>query len=289
MISVRHGGYSDSGTLRFPVFRGIREDVKPEDCRIVESIEGAPRVSMTSASAVVTPDGLTKAEVAAHYQQIAARVLPLVKHRLLVPLAIDPEGRHGLAPLWPLPSWRPSWVRVSSVSRGSSEVRGMLAEDAESLLFAIEAGAVSFAMTNAREDDPATSDFAAFEILGSDAGATRTVADSVAELVTHLGLVPYRHEARPGEIEIVVPVGAARWEATRALANLLEGLLGPDAAAKGVRIAPFDTPIMPLAIVPVADAAEASRAPHDWSPWFDMWSGEADLIRAVSAIERFVR
>lgn len=288
VVSVRHGGYSDSGTLRFAVYRGIREDVKPEDCRIAEAIEGAPRVSMTSAATVVT-GGRTKAEVAAHYEAIAPRVLPLVKNRLLLPLKVDAAGRHGLAPLWPLPSWRPSWIRVGSVSRGANEVRGMVVEEADALLFAIEAGAVSFAMTNAREDDPAVSDFAAFELRGAEAAATREVAASVVELVAHLGLVPYRHEARSGGIDIVVPVGESRWEATRAFANLLEGLLGPDAAKKGVRIVPFDAPILPLAIVPAAPEDADRGEAHDWEPWLDMFDKQADLIRAVSAIERFVR
>lgn len=287
VISVRHGGFSDAGTLRFPVYRGLRADVKPEDCRLAETIEGSRRVSMTSATSVVLSDGRTKAEVAAHYERIAPRILPLVKDRLLVPLGVDPSGRHGLAPLWPLPSWRPSWVRVSTVPRGKRDVRGMLAEDVESLLFAVEVGAVSFAMTSARESEPALADFAAFAVTGADDTSVRAVASSAEALVRQLGLVPRRHHARPGEAVIVVPVGAARWEATQAFASLLEGLLGPAATEKAVRITAFDAPLVPLAIVPPPSSVDP--ADHEWEPWFDMFETEVDLVGAVSAIERLVR
>lgn len=289
VISVRHGGFSDAGTLRFPVYRGLRADVKPEDCRLAETIGGSRRVSMTSAESVVLADGRTKADVAAHYERVAPRILPLLKDRLLVPLKVDAGGRYGLAPLWPLPSWRPSWVRVSTVPRGKSDVRGMLAEDLESLLFAIEIGAVSFAMTSAREAEPALADFAAFALTGDDDASVRAIASSLEELVGKLGLVSHRHRARPGETAIVVPVGAARWEATQAFASLLEGLLAPAAAEKSVRITAFDAPLVPLAIVPSPSPAAHADPDQDWELWFDMFEREVDLVGAVSAIERLVR
>jgi len=37
VVSVRHVGFSVDGLLRFPVFRGIRDDLRPEDC----TMEGA--------------------------------------------------------------------------------------------------------------------------------------------------------------------------------------------------------------------------------------------------------
>lgn len=37
VVSVRHVGFSVDGLLRFPVFRGVRDDLRPEDC----TLEGA--------------------------------------------------------------------------------------------------------------------------------------------------------------------------------------------------------------------------------------------------------
>lgn len=34
VISVKYGGVSESGSLRFPVFRGIRDDATPEECTL---------------------------------------------------------------------------------------------------------------------------------------------------------------------------------------------------------------------------------------------------------------
>ncbi|MBS2015499.1 MAG: non-homologous end-joining DNA ligase [Deltaproteobacteria bacterium] len=287
VVSIRHGGFSDGGTLRFPVFRGIREDVRPEDCRHGETGDLGRRVPMTSATAVVLADGRTKGDVAAHYERVAPRLLPLAKGRLLVPLSVDPARRFGLAPLWPLPPWRPSWVRVASIARGPQEVRGMLAEEPASLLFAVEAGAVSFAMTSAREDDPGVADFVAFEVTGEGGAKAGAVATSVESLVRDVGLSAFRHDVAEDHVALVVPVGRARWEAARAFATLIEALLGPEATSKGARLAAFDTPILPLALVPPRDAA--AKAEHDWEPWLRMFEAEPDLVGAVSAIERFVR
>lgn len=37
VVSVKYGGLSESGSLRFPVFRGIRDDAVPEECTIDDS------------------------------------------------------------------------------------------------------------------------------------------------------------------------------------------------------------------------------------------------------------
>jgi bifunctional non-homologous end joining protein LigD len=34
VVSVKFGGFSEGGSLRFPVFRGIRDDVLPEECMV---------------------------------------------------------------------------------------------------------------------------------------------------------------------------------------------------------------------------------------------------------------
>lgn len=34
VVSVKYGDFSEGGSLRFPVFRGIRDDVEPEECTI---------------------------------------------------------------------------------------------------------------------------------------------------------------------------------------------------------------------------------------------------------------
>ncbi len=45
VVSVRFAGFSDSGSLRFPVFRGIRDDVAPEECTAAPLEEQRPDVA----------------------------------------------------------------------------------------------------------------------------------------------------------------------------------------------------------------------------------------------------
>jgi bifunctional non-homologous end joining protein LigD len=40
VVSVKFGAFSQGGSLRFPVFRGIRDDVLPEECTVTASLEG---------------------------------------------------------------------------------------------------------------------------------------------------------------------------------------------------------------------------------------------------------
>ncbi len=39
VVSVKYGGFSEGGSLRFPVFRGIRDDVLPEECTMTVNKE----------------------------------------------------------------------------------------------------------------------------------------------------------------------------------------------------------------------------------------------------------
>ena len=39
VVSVKYGGFSEGGSLRFPVFRGIRDDVLPEECTMTVNDE----------------------------------------------------------------------------------------------------------------------------------------------------------------------------------------------------------------------------------------------------------
>jgi bifunctional non-homologous end joining protein LigD len=102
VASVEYAGLSDAGTLRFPVFRGIRDDVSPEDCvlgRSRERVELAlsqrpaalavaatelPRARDLAVRAVLTnqdkvfwpEEGYTKGDLCDYYARVAEVLVP---------------------------------------------------------------------------------------------------------------------------------------------------------------------------------------------------------------------
>jgi DNA ligase D-like protein (predicted ligase) len=63
VVSVRYASWTDEGVLRFPVFRGVREDVLPKDCR------GAP------------PSAAVHEDLADYWAAVSGAMLPYVVGR----------------------------------------------------------------------------------------------------------------------------------------------------------------------------------------------------------------
>jgi len=149
VVRVRHHGYTDDAHLRAPVFLGIRDDVRPEDCRSAPhdelnaerelaadtndepaltsstaegSLAAKPPAGdatrsrphwLTNLDKVFWPDeGYTKGDLIAYYEAVAPVMLPFLRGRPVV-LVRYPDGIRGKHFYqWRLPEGAPSFMRA---------------------------------------------------------------------------------------------------------------------------------------------------------------------------------
>lgn len=293
VVSVQYMSFSTDGSLKHPVFRGIRPDLAPEDCTIkVGDEEGRPverrRIHLTNPDRPVAADGTTKVALCKYYESIAPVILPLLEGRPCM-FVEGPAER----PIWPLPKHAPAWVRTIAVpGLGKREARGVMIDDVDTLIFGVESGATSLLAMPHHEDARDTADFVT--LRSSAKGAAAVVAQAAA---VHLpGCV---RAAGQGKVEALVGLGRAPIAVADAIGPLL-AKLASDASGEAVDVAP-------MAIAPCAtllDAAGAVKVSISGEPGpvaFDaapavtddvlaaVLATRVDLDAAVAAIERALR
>jgi bifunctional non-homologous end joining protein LigD len=284
VVSVRYMSFTPEGVLRFPVFRGVRADLRPEDCT---TRPGEPQRHLTAPTATVLPDGTTKDALCKYYERVAEALLPYVEGRTSILVRSD-------GPLWPLPRWTPSWVKTAPAHAGERDVRGVIVDGIETLLFAVEAGGVSLLATPFAEGAPGIADYLVFR-------ADRAAARAVREVTHAIGLEAFPKHAGKGAIDVLVPIGRAPLDVARALAALVARLAAEQAGSPVVAV---ESTLAPWAVL-VEEGRAKVAAPLAWGdldadppaladadpsrdPMRPMLDASADVARAAQALERYV-
>ncbi len=184
VVSVRFGGWTDEGRLRFPVFQGIRDDIEPEACTIAAPSElledasaeaepeptpldldlplvsngrddkkenaatSAPQVTITNPRKVYWPEeGITKGQLVEYYERIADVILPYLKDRPVI-LVRYPDGIEGKNFYqWNVPDKIPSWVQTLELPAENGQGRarhGFLINDVSTLKYVVNLGCIPF-------------------------------------------------------------------------------------------------------------------------------------------------
>jgi bifunctional non-homologous end joining protein LigD len=204
VVSVRFGGWTPDGRLRFPVFQGIRDDIKPEACRgappgEVSDDPSAPtepepapldaKPSLASASRtdkqepyseplrqvkisnprkVYWPeDGITKGQLIEYYEQTAEAILPYLMQRpvILVRYPDGIAGKHFYQ--WNVPQGMPSWVGTLALpeENGQGQARqGFLINDVETLKYIVNLGCIPIHILASRSPRLDTCDFITLDL-----------------------------------------------------------------------------------------------------------------------------
>lgn len=255
VASVEFAGLSDAGTLRFPVFRGLRHDVAPEACvlttageAVAAEVEAEPeagesglppaqeharRATLTNQDKVFWPaEGYTKGDVCAYYAAVAPWLLPLLRDRPLV-LVRYPDGIEGKAFFqWNVPRGTPSWLRTAEL-RGEDERPGkaakrtFLVDDVDGLLHLANLGCIPLHVLACRRDSRERCDFATldFDLGDRPFRDAVTLALSLRELLEDLGLVGFPKTSGQSGLHVLVPLGGVSFETARVLTELLGRLL----------------------------------------------------------------
>jgi bifunctional non-homologous end joining protein LigD len=198
VVNVRYMGFTDEGSLRHPVFRGLRHDVAPRDCttgpnesvdeliahtpdpatddaeapepaqpravaKAVAKKPGERKVKLTNPDKVFWPvEGYKKRDLWSYYEQIGPTLLPFLKERPVI-LVRYPDGIEGKSFYqWNAPQGTPSWVRTVRVKwddRDGKEAELFLIDDVDTLLHIANLGCIPLHILAARMGTLSTCDF----------------------------------------------------------------------------------------------------------------------------------
>jgi bifunctional non-homologous end joining protein LigD len=265
VVQVRFTEMTGDGRLRHPSYQGLREDkpageVRLEAPRPTASLASGQEkggtmaknarstgsrgtgaggagaatevagVRLTSPDKVMYPDqGVTKLDLARHYERVADLMLPLVSGRPLT-LVRCPSGRHGqcffqkhmdeTAP--------PAVRRVQVEERDGPEWYGTV-DSVEGLISLVQLGVLEFHASNARRDRLGRPDRFLVDLDPDDdlewsdvVGAAFDVHDLLAEL----GLRSFVKTTGGKGLHVVVPlVRRSGWEDVKAFSHAVVSLL----------------------------------------------------------------
>jgi bifunctional non-homologous end joining protein LigD len=189
VAEVRYTDWTRDRGIRHPTYLGLRDDIRPEDCRredpaaeddsggLPSSIDrarppaatspaplastspgqpGAPAswVRPTDLDTVLWPaDGFTKGDLVAYYDAIAPALLPYLRDRPII-VTRYPDGITGRAVLRTgAPERAPSWIRIARVPLATGhDAACLVVDDAEALRYVANLGAIPVYAWSARVD-----------------------------------------------------------------------------------------------------------------------------------------
>jgi bifunctional non-homologous end joining protein LigD len=178
--------------------------VSTEELRV-----GRRQVRITHADRLVFPkSGLTKLDLARHYERAAPFMLPYVKDR---PLALQafPKGIDGEAFfLKAVPKHFPDWVERVTVEKRGGTVTHALANNAATLVYLAGQNVVTLHTWLSRADAPRRPDRLTldFDPSGGTFADIRAAARAAGDRLRDAGLVPFAMVSGSRGIHVVCPL-----------------------------------------------------------------------------------
>jgi bifunctional non-homologous end joining protein LigD len=237
--------FTADGVVRHGVFKGLRADKKAEDV-VLETAEEETMatheerdvfagVKLSSPDKVLFADqGVTKADLAAHYERVAGRMLPLVSERLLS-LVRCPEGEGGQCFFQKHDSKGfPAQLKRLEIAESDGKRANYLhAPDLAALIAGVQMGTLEFHIWGSRIDSLEKPDRLVFD-LDPDEGLgfvdVRDAAFDLRDRLSKLGLETLPLVTGGKGVHVVAPLGRrAEWPRVTAFARGFAALLAADA------------------------------------------------------------
>jgi len=252
VVNVRYLGWSEDGALRFPVFRGLREDMAMEDCTeaprladdAAEALSDAPRdtksdsrvagrhrVPLTNQNKVFWPDeGFTKGDLCEYYEAIAPTLLPYLEDRPVM-LVRYPDGIRGKSFYqWRVPWRAPSWIRSLPIKseEDDKDVTCFLVEDLDTLLYIANLGCIPVHILGGRKGRLDLADFVTidFDLGDRPLRDAVTLARALRDLTEEIGLPSFPKTSGQTGLHVFIPVGeGVGWPTAKMLGEVLGRIL----------------------------------------------------------------
>ena len=190
---------------------------------------GRRAIEISHADRVLFPRaGLTKLDLARHYDRVGSAMVPHVRDR---PLALDayPEGvRGGGYLIKQIPAHFPDWIARATVRKRGGEVTHVLANDRATLSYLAGQNVVTLHVWPSRADRPDHPDRLIFDLDPSRErfAEVRAAARALGDLLRDLGLVPFAMTTGSRGLHVVVPLRRREpFDTVRAFAREVAGNL----------------------------------------------------------------
>lgn len=209
VCDVRYVELTREGTLRAPSYRGLREDVSPQECTGEERLEptktalrAAARAAQERTDGEIAPtrgarvpatltidghtirltnlekilfpeDGYTKADLIRYYTEVSPYLIPTIRDRPLT-LKLFPDGIAGMHFYQKdKPDFTPKWVQtwIDTTAEREGGIDYVLGNDLATLVWLANYTAIEIHPWLSRVDDPDHPDFAIID-LDPSKGAT---------------------------------------------------------------------------------------------------------------------
>jgi bifunctional non-homologous end joining protein LigD len=170
---------------------------------------GRRDVKITHEDKIMFPEaGLTKLDVAGHYERAAPRMLPYVRDR---PLALQafPDGIEGDGFfLKAVPRYFPDWIKRATVPKKGGTITHALAQDAPTLVYLAGQNVVTVHTWLSRADKPHQPDRLTLDFDPSGGGfdEVRAAARAAGDRLRDLGLAPYAMTTGSRGVHVVCPL-----------------------------------------------------------------------------------
>ena len=248
VVEVRYKEWTAGGHLRHPVFLRVRDDKTvaeclrpgepeeeeegyeeevPEESAPAEEPADRPAVTFTNLHKVFWPaEGYTKGDLVEYYRAVAPWMLPYLRDR---PLVLDryPDGITGKsfyqknAPATAAGRLRTVAIRGEGSGR---EIEYFLCDDADSLLYLVNLGAIPFHVWSSRVQTLDRPDWCILDLDPKTAPFAHVVeiARAIRELCGEIEIESFIKTSGGSGLHVLLPMGGLfSHEQTRQLAELL--------------------------------------------------------------------
>ncbi len=224
VAEVEFRGWTGGGSLRHPVFKGLREDKAAEDVRREDTgrdRKAAPRhsIALTHPDRLLWPDaGVTKQGLAEFYADIWDWIRPHVTGRLLS-LVRCPEGIAGSC-FFQKHAWRGLSDAVEQVHLPGDPEEQLAIADLDGLIALVQAGVLEIHPWGSRLDDVERPDMLTFDLdpgEGVDWDGVVAGALAVRDRLGEDGLETFVKTSGGKGLHVVVPITPeADWDTAKA-------------------------------------------------------------------------
>ena len=170
---------------------------------------GRRSVRLTHPDKVLFPRaGITKRDLAAHYERVAEVMLPYVRGR---PLAMQafPDGveSHGYF-MKSVPGYFPDWIHRATLKKRNGTITQVLADDAATLVYLAGQNVITPHIWLSKADKPRQPDrlILDFDPSGGTFADVRAAARDAGERLRDAGLAPYAMTTGSRGIHVVCPL-----------------------------------------------------------------------------------
>jgi len=192
---------------------------------------GRRRIEISHPDRVVFPKaGLTKLDLARHYERVGPAMVPLVRDHPVAmhsfPGGVEQPGYY----MKDVPDHFPGWIRRVTVPKRGGKLTHVLANDAATLVYLANQNCVTPHIWTSRADRPRQPDRIVFDLdpPGTRFADVRAAARTLGDILRELGLEPFAMTTGSRGLHVVTPLRRGRdygevIAVARAVARLLAG------------------------------------------------------------------